>query len=319
MIRPTRRGVAVLAVVGLGTALAAVSGPRALGAVVVPAVVALAAGVVQVVLTPAPDVTRAVPPDGPAEREGVVSLRFDADTPYPATVVDRPGDGATVVDGLPATTVVGGDEAVRYHVRFERRGEVAVGPVEVRHTDALGLVARRRPVGGTETVLVYPPVDPLPSAVVGRLRAGVAGVSRTERDEFEGLREYVRGDALRNLNWKASAKRDDLVVTEFAGTRPERAVTVAAGGTDGDEMARTAASVVAALHDAGVAVDLRTPGGEVAADPTERDRALAHLAVVEGGPVPDRGATVVVEADGTGASVRVDGETTSVGGRGATA
>lgn len=309
MIRPTRRGAALVLVAGAATGLAVRYGARSLGAVVVPSVVALLAGVVQVWATPTPTVERAVPPDGPAERDATVTLRFDADDPFPATVRDRLSPGVRVVDGLPAETVVG-EAAVRYRVRFERRGERSLGPATVRYTDVLGLVAGRKTVGEAATVLVYPPVRPLPPALTESLRAGVAGRARSQRDEFDGLREYVRGDALRDLNWKASAKRDDLIVTEFAGLRPARTVTVAVGGDPegADEMATAAASVVAALHDLGAVVALRTPDGETVAGPDDPETAFAHLATVGPGPVPDGDATVRVEASDGEARVSVAGE-----------
>ena len=309
MFRPTRRGVALLLVAAAATGFAVHSGTRALGAVVVPSAVALLAGVVQVWLTPTPAVDRAVPADGPAEREGTVVLRFDADDPLPATVDDAHSPGVRVVDGLPAETFVG-ERPVRYRVRFERRGDRTLGPATIRYTDVLGLMAGRVSVGETARVLVYPPVRPLPPALAESLRSGLAGQSRSQRDEFDGLREYVRGDALRNLNWKVSAKRDDLIVTEYAGARPERTVTVAVGGDpeDADEMATAAASVVAALHDLGAVVALVTPNGEVEAGPSDPEAAFAHLATVGPGAVPDREATVIVEASDGTARVSVGGE-----------
>jgi uncharacterized protein (DUF58 family) len=309
VIRPTRRGGALLLVAVVATGLAVASGARSLGAIVVPSAVALAAGVVQVWLTPTPTVERADPSDGHADREADVTLRFAVDDPFPATVDDGRSSGVVAVAGLPADAVVG-EDAVRYRLRFERRGEQAVGPATVRYTDVLGLVAGRTTVGTATPVLVYPPVRRLPPTLTERLRAGVAGQSRTERDEFDGLREYVRGDALRNLNWKASAKRDDLIVTEFTGARPARTVTVAAGGdpADADEMAAAAASVVAVLHDLGAVVALRTPDGEVEAGPNEPDPIFEHLATVGAGAVPDGEATVRVEASGGEARVSVAGE-----------
>ncbi|MFB6168205.1 MAG: DUF58 domain-containing protein [Haloferacaceae archaeon] len=309
MIRPTRRGVALLLVAGVATGLAVAFGARSLGAIVVPSAVALVAGVVQVWLTPTPAVERADPPDGHADREAGVTLRFDVDDPFPATVDDRLSPGVVAVEGLPAEAVVG-EEAVHYRLRFERRGKQTVGPATVRYTDVLGLVAARTTAGTAASVLVYPPVRPLPPTLDDQLRAGVAGQSRTERDEFDGLREYVRGDALRNLNWKASAKRDDLIVTEFTGARPARTVTVAVGGAPEDvsEMATAAASVVAALHDLGAVVALRTPDGEVEAGPDAPERAFEHLATVGPGAVPDGEAAVRVEASGGEARVSVAGE-----------
>ncbi|MFB6161624.1 MAG: DUF58 domain-containing protein [Haloferacaceae archaeon] len=313
-MRLTRRGWAVVALALAGTGLAYGFGPRSLGAVVVPAVVALVAAVLQVRYVPEPTVTRSLPGDAPVGEEGEVTLRFGVDEPFPATVRDAVPRGLTPL-GDPTTEAVVGADPVRYAVRYARRGRWEVGPVDVRHTDVLGLVARTRRCGDATALLVYPPVHDLPTNVVSRLRVAFADDSRTQRDEFEGLREYVRGDALRDVDWKSSAKRDDLIVTEFAGARPEAAVTVALGAAEGDadDMAAAGASVVTALLRADVRVTLRTPDGEMTAGPEDRDAVLAHLARTGAGSVPRGDADVVVDARGSRTVVRIHGEKTTFG------
>jgi uncharacterized protein (DUF58 family) len=310
----TRRGWAVAGLVVLGTGFAYGFGSRALGAVVVPVLVALVAGVVQVRYTPAPTVMRSLPGDAEVGTEREVTLRFAVDDPFPATVRDDIPRGLMPV-GDPGTETVVGTGPVRYAVRYARRGRWEIGPVTVRHADILGLVARTRRCGDRSALLVYPPVHELPAAVVSRLRTAFVDDSRTERDEFEGLREYVRGDSLRDVDWKSSAKRDDLIVTEFAGARREAAATVAVGadGESADDAAAAAASVVVALLREDVRVTLSTPGGELTAEPDDRDAVLAHLARMGPGAVPRDEADVVVDARGGRTVVRIRGEGTTYG------
>ena len=44
--------------------------------------------------------------------------------------------------------------------------------------------------------------------------------SNTSRDSFSRLRDYVQGDNPRYIDWKASAKKDDLVVREYVDLNP---------------------------------------------------------------------------------------------------
>ncbi|MFB6281037.1 MAG: DUF58 domain-containing protein, partial [Haloferacaceae archaeon] len=283
--RLTRRGWALVGVVALGTGMAARYGARSLDAVVLPCVVALVAALVRARRVDTPAVTRSLPPAAPAGTEGTVTLRFGPDRPVRARVRDRL---PAALGGDPTGEAVLGAEPVRYRVRRRRRGRHAVGPAAVYTTDVLGLVETRRDAGGRDRLLVYPRVRTLPAATLGLLRGTVLDGRAGDRDEFAGLREYVRGDSPRDVNWKASAKRDDLVVTEFAGARPEDAVTLAAGGARGrgDAMAEAAASLGDALLREGVPVRLLTADGERSFEPADRDDLLATLATARAGTVP---------------------------------
>ena len=57
-MRPTKRGLAVLAMIALGFVLHRYGGPRSLNAIVVPLVVTIAAAVITVVVTDRPDLRR---------------------------------------------------------------------------------------------------------------------------------------------------------------------------------------------------------------------------------------------------------------------
>jgi uncharacterized protein (DUF58 family) len=303
---PTRRGVAVAAAAVAAVAAGAAFGPRSLDAVVVPAGVALLAAGVQLHRLDPPTVERTPPPPADPGTTATVRLAFDTDTPVTAVVRDRLPPG---VDGdAEATTLVGGDPLV-YEVTYRERGEHALGPATVDARDVLGLARRTFVPEGRASVLVYPRVFHPSPAVAERLRGLAALDAGAERGAFDHLREYVNGDSLRDVHWKSSAKREDLVVQEFADDGDRRTVTVAASAAPGraDAMAEAAATVAVSLLDEGVSVSLATPDGRVRTAPDDADRVLTHLARAGAGDPGDADADVAVRASEDGVTVRVDG------------
>lgn len=329
----TSRGRAVLGVAALAVLLALWFGARSLNAVVVPAVVALAAGYVQISTTPDVVVERTPPADAHVGESRTAELQLarrdgaEIARPFPGDVTERlaagltpipTDDGGTVrerADGgseLTFETAVGGG-SLSYDVRYESRGRHELGPATVTATDAFGLFAREIDLQGTESTLVYPRIRRL--GRVGRRSLGrLEEFGRSDqRGEFAELREYVPGDPLRDIDWKATAKRDRLVVTEFAAETEAETVAVAAGANaDGaDAMAEATASVVASLVASGVPVDLSLPHGDLRVGPEYGgERAMLRtLATVAAGPVPDAEADVVIKGRAADASVDVRGST----------
>jgi uncharacterized protein (DUF58 family) len=137
------------------------------------------------------------------------------------TVADDPLESC-VASGNPAPIVVepGGTTTLRYEVVPSRRGPRALGAVTFRYRSPLGLVARQDRAWLPATVDVYPDVHAARALELLR-RQGRDG-SRTGSlrvrggdTEFERLRPYQRGDEVRHVDWRASARRDDLTVRQF--------------------------------------------------------------------------------------------------------
>lgn len=326
----TRRGRAVVGVAALAVVLAATFGPRSLNAVVAPAAVVLAAGYLQVRNTPDVVVDRTPPVNAHVGECRTAELSFRRrdgsalSRPLLADVTERVQGGLRPVESDDATvteradgdaeitfeTTIG-DDPLRYEVAYEGRGQHALGPATLTATDAFGLFEQEIELRGTETTIVYPQVRRL--GTVGRRSLGrLQEYSRSDqRGEFEELREYVPGDPLRDIHWKTTAKRDELVVTEFAAETDAESVTVAAGANaDGaDTMAEATASVVLGLVGEGVPVELSLPRGEMRIGPEYggQQAMLRTLAVIESGPVPDPDADVVIKGRASDASVDVRG------------
>jgi uncharacterized protein (DUF58 family) len=321
-MRPTPRGIAVVAVAVGAVAMALAFGARSLNALVVPALVALLAAVVQLRWLDRPGLTRTPPADDFVGETGTATLRFETDDPVFASVTERVTVGGTRAaggsrdadsDGDAAQvhtveTTVGGDP-ITVPVSFDARGEGRVGPTEVRAQDVLGLLETTFEYGATDSFLVYPPVRPLADTAWHELSALRDSGETPDRDEFDSLREYDRGDALRDIHWKTSAKRDDLVVKQFVDDEDDDAVVLAAGGdpADADLLAEATASLAVALSEAGVPVSLVLPDATVDAGLAgdHRVRLLAALARTAGGDSPDVDADVVVSAEGGQATVRI--------------
>lgn len=332
----TRRGWTVAAI-GAGAFLLALGfGARSLNAVVVPAVVVLVAGYVQVRFQRDVVVHREPPGDDYVGQRGTARLQFQTPgggpiaRPFVATVRERVGDGIRVVplddvddrSGLStyraerdergevaAFETAVGENDLYYCVEYGRRGEREFGPLTVTARDVFGLVEEDTQLRGTDSVLVFPRVyrlSPWGRNPLHRLEE--FGRSR-QREEFEELREYSPGDPLRDIHWKTTAKRDDLVVKEFAAEAEAEMVTLSGGATAGadDAMAEALASVALALVEEGIPVEVSTIRGTVELGPERGGvrRLLRMLALVPAGQLPDPEADVVVHADGRRTTVRL--------------
>lgn len=315
-MRLTLRGWTVVAAVVAALAMSWRYGPRSLDVALVPLVAVLVAGVVSVARIDRPTVTRHAVVDGHAGDRRTVAVTVECDASAPAVVGDAVGDGLEAAREPVVETTLGPRTRLEYEVELVGRGRRAVGPLAVTVTDALGLVARRYDDDGTAPVVVYPPVVDLHGSGVGHLTALVDARVAGESPTFEYLREYRRGDALRDIHWKTTAKRPDdaLMVAESAGEREAVTVQVAGEGPPGraDALASALASVVVHLLEAGATVGLTVGDDREAptAGSAGRHALLERLALTGGGdldPADRRAADVLVQADESGVTVVVDG------------
>ena len=112
-----------------------------------------------------------------------------------------------------------------------RRGDRQAGRITVRSIGPLGLAGRQRSRVLPGRVRVLPAFHSrkhLPSRLA-RLREldGRAAVRvRGQGTEFDSLREYVRGDDVRSIDWRASARTPNVVVRTWQPERDRRVVLV---------------------------------------------------------------------------------------------
>lgn len=125
-----------------------------------------------------------------------------------------------------------GERAVlRTDLEPRRRGDLRALGVTVRLRGPLGLAGRQRTAPVEGVVRSLPPFESrkhLPSRLA-RLRDldGRAAVRvRGQGTEFDSLREYVRGDDVRSIDWRASARSRNVVVRTWQPERDRRVVLV---------------------------------------------------------------------------------------------
>jgi len=124
-----------------------------------------------------------------------------------------------------------------------RRGERRAAQVTVRSFGPLGLVARQASIALPGVIRVLPPFASrrhLPSrlARLRELDGRTSVMIRGQGTEFDSLREYVRGDDVRSIDWRATARRSDptgssgpeLVVRTWRPERDRRVVVIIDSG-----------------------------------------------------------------------------------------
>lgn len=121
-----------------------------------------------------------------------------------------------------------GTGEIVYFLRPTSRGEFRFDRIHVYVHGPLRLVVRRCSVDAGETVKVYPSYVQMRRyqllAVSNRLQeAGVKRIRKLGHSmEFEQIKEYVRGDDYRTINWKATARKDQLMVNNYTDERSQQ-------------------------------------------------------------------------------------------------
>ncbi len=145
----------------------------------------------------------------------------------------------SVIDELPIQfqerkwirrAMVGRDKEyqLEYSLTPTSRGEYVFDDINVYVHAPLQLVKRRYIFQAREIVKVYPSYVQMRRyqllAVSNRLQeAGVKRIRKIGHSmEFEQIKEYVRGDDYRTINWKATARRDGLMVNNYTDERSQQ-------------------------------------------------------------------------------------------------
>ena len=134
--------------------------------------------------------------------------------------------GVELVDGVSAFASrlrAGESRTYPLTLRCRRWGVYHVGRLELRVRDVFRIVAWQARVNDTTRIKAYPRAETLRRILPPRETQVFTGSevarAKSEGIEYADLREYVAGDRLREINWRASARREKLVVNE---RHPER-------------------------------------------------------------------------------------------------
>lgn len=114
-----------------------------------------------------------------------------------------------------------GKDNYTYILRPTERGEYSFGNLNIYAASPLRLVSRRFTYNKNQMVPTYPSYMQLRKydlmAFSNNLfQYGLKKIRRIGHTmEFEQIKDYVQGDDLRTINWKATAKKSQLMVNQF--------------------------------------------------------------------------------------------------------
>ncbi len=191
-------------------------------------------------------------------------------------------------------------------IKALRRGPLATVGLMVTTAYPFGFARKSRLYEAPAHLLALAGVEDVQLPWRGAAARGTqhASIRAGQGDAFRGLRDARPGDAMRDIHWKVSARRERLIAREWEADASRvalvRFVHVAPGPTDDvaslDLACATVAGLCAALLRDGLAVGLQTLQGEVppAVDSTGQGDALqrirqhlAHLVLADRPPPAD--------------------------------
>lgn len=117
---------------------------------------------------------------------------------------------------------------LEYFLRPLSRGEYVFDNINVFVHGPLRLVMRRYIFEANKTIKVYPSFIQMRKyqllAVSNKLQeVGVKRIRKLGHSmEFEQIKEYVRGDDYRTINWKATARKEALMVNNYTDERSQQ-------------------------------------------------------------------------------------------------
>lgn len=261
-MRLTWRGIGTLVAAAVLFALGELAGYPVLLGLAVTAAVAVLAAVATIGRRPRVEVSRRVYPDR-VERGRAAFVALRVRNPH-----SRRQAGFTATDHVaaqPLTMTVrslaaGAEVLYTNEVPTERRGRHRVGPLVLDRSDAFGLACRRLPLSDTATLWVYPRVHPVRVLAAGRQRQHHDGPATEAAPrgsvELREVREYVVGDEVRHLHWKATARTGQLMIRDCADPNQPRFTALVDNRPENPEF-ETAVEIAASLLVAAVKADHR--------------------------------------------------------------
>lgn len=119
------------------------------------------------------------------------------------------------------------DKTIRYKLRPTTRGEYHFGKTHVYANTSIGLVQRRFSSANNFMVKVYPSYLKLKQYSIRGVASkdqlsGSRKVRKGMSTEFDQIKDYVRGDDVRTINWKATARRSNFMVNTYMDEKSQQ-------------------------------------------------------------------------------------------------
>lgn len=199
---------------------------------------ALLADIVVVIRTPAPRVTRLLPAAFSLQQPHKITLRWPSnELPKYFEIADHhPSDDTET--GLPKIIHKSDKSVTEFSYSYQpgARGKAHFGDIELWIPGPIGLIWRRIKQPAAADIPVYPDFsvlerDALKAQHESKLDLGSRQQQRRgEGFEFHQLREYNDSDSLRQIDWKASARRRKLISREYQEEQNQQLIIMLDGG-----------------------------------------------------------------------------------------
>ena len=141
-------------------------------------------------------------------------INFSLIEGYPVEMQDR----SSILKG---TMLGGGVRSFNYTFTPKTRGTFEFGDVFIIIRSLFFMASRRIDFPLTQSVDVYPSVLQMKKyeLLVFQQQKTTAGIKKIRRlgnnSEFEQIKSYVQGDEIRTVNWKATSRRNELMVNQY--------------------------------------------------------------------------------------------------------
>ncbi|MGO4876087.1 DUF58 domain-containing protein [Pedobacter psychrotolerans] len=121
----------------------------------------------------------------------------------------------------------GAIKSIHYNLRPTKRGEYDFGFIRIFISSPIGLINRRYNFDGAKVLPVYPSFIHLGKyelMAVSRYLTefGIKKIRKVgQSSEFDQIKNYVGGDDIRTINWKATARKSALMVNTYTDERAQ--------------------------------------------------------------------------------------------------
>jgi uncharacterized protein (DUF58 family) len=140
--------------------------------------------------------------------------------------------GTAEFEGLPQRVVVPTEGAVQlsYRLRSMKRGDLVIQCAELLRPSPFGLWLRKETAGEATTVRVYPNFSAVAGFALHAVdnRISLMGIRKKPRRgqglDFHQLRDFIQGDSLRQIDWKATSRHGRTISREFQEERDQQVI-----------------------------------------------------------------------------------------------
>ncbi|MDB5201377.1 MAG: hypothetical protein JWQ27_786 [Ferruginibacter sp.] len=121
-----------------------------------------------------------------------------------------------------------GNGRLNYTIKPTERGQYGFGDIILYIQTKLGLIERRYVAPGEELVSVYPSFLNLRGQQLMSSKTTTDGTGNRrmrkigQSMEFEQVKDYVNGDDIRTINWKATARKGQLMVNSYVDEKSQQ-------------------------------------------------------------------------------------------------